>query len=482
MTAVPLPSPARPVTPEGLPVPAAQLLSLEEQVVRYRCFCGTERRTDPATWESGIKACACHGHRVPYPRRDLTGRTFGRLTPLSWQGKPSGKSSEDHHWLCRCDCGAVKTLRAMSLENGGVKSCGCLRQETAAGSARDIRGMRFGRLTALERIERPQGLSGRASHWRCQCDCGGTTDVSLAWLRSGHVKSCGCLREMGIDITGLSFRHWTAIAPTVRRNQRRQVYWQCECRCGRKMEITADRLRTTPPPCPCAPHRPALPGMRIGRLTALEKAEVPSFANKRHLEWQCQCDCGQTTSCRDEQLFENSSLYSCGCTCQWIPHAVLPSAVRGGEDDSTGISGTTARGRRVPVEPAKTYWGARIPVQGNLFQPEEEAMKAQGIIAEVVAAIDSAVAKLKAGEHLTFVTVDGEETRFTRYELRSPDSLTLRYSYDGGGYGVEANAGAGREYATTITSYDGPIRVTAARISGRDEDDESYSLQLSPRR
>ena len=57
---------------------------------------------------------------------DLTGQTFGRLTVLSKIGR--GKS---HHiyWECRCECGALVSVRAMSLTTGHTKSCGCLNKE-----------------------------------------------------------------------------------------------------------------------------------------------------------------------------------------------------------------------------------------------------------------------------------------------------------------------------------------------------------------
>lgn len=53
----------------------------------------------------------------------------------------------------------------------------------------DIKDMRFGKLVALERIP-PQ--SNTRSLWRCKCDCGATTIVTISNLRNGHTKSCGC--------------------------------------------------------------------------------------------------------------------------------------------------------------------------------------------------------------------------------------------------------------------------------------------------
>ena len=49
--------------------------------------------------------------------------------------------------------------------------------------------MRFGRLTALERLEEKIGSNYA---WRCRCDCGKETKVSTNALLKGGTKSCGC--------------------------------------------------------------------------------------------------------------------------------------------------------------------------------------------------------------------------------------------------------------------------------------------------
>lgn len=54
----------------------------------------------------------------------------------------------------------------------------------------DIRGKWFGRLYAL----RPVGSSGgRGTVWYCLCRCGGNKKAIAGLLRSGHIKSCGCM-------------------------------------------------------------------------------------------------------------------------------------------------------------------------------------------------------------------------------------------------------------------------------------------------
>ncbi len=54
----------------------------------------------------------------------------------------------------------------------------------------DLRGCKFGRLLAL----RPSGVVDRQGvHWICLCECGRIVGKSVATLRSGNVRSCGCL-------------------------------------------------------------------------------------------------------------------------------------------------------------------------------------------------------------------------------------------------------------------------------------------------
>lgn len=59
------------------------------------------------------------------------------------------------------------------------------------GSARDISGMEFGYLTALERT----GEKNRRDWvWRCRCRCGGEVTLPATQLLTGRTRSCGCLR------------------------------------------------------------------------------------------------------------------------------------------------------------------------------------------------------------------------------------------------------------------------------------------------
>lgn len=62
------------------------------------------------------------------PVNDLTGKKFGRLTPIEYV-EIKGKHNK---WLCSCDCGCTTLAQASDLTSGRKQSCGCLRREMIA--------------------------------------------------------------------------------------------------------------------------------------------------------------------------------------------------------------------------------------------------------------------------------------------------------------------------------------------------------------
>ncbi len=55
-------------------------------------------------------------------RFDLTGRQVGELLVLAPAPPEAGGRTT---WLCRCSCGNYTIVKTKSLNNEGVKSCGC---------------------------------------------------------------------------------------------------------------------------------------------------------------------------------------------------------------------------------------------------------------------------------------------------------------------------------------------------------------------
>lgn len=59
--------------------------------------------------------------------QDLTGQRFGRLVVLQRVKKENNKNT---FWLCKCDCGKEKTVRAECLKSKNTQSCGCKQRES----------------------------------------------------------------------------------------------------------------------------------------------------------------------------------------------------------------------------------------------------------------------------------------------------------------------------------------------------------------
>lgn len=62
---------------------------------------------------------------------DLTGQRFGRLTVIK-QGEYYIYPANGYRyvqWLCKCDCGNERTVRACTLRSGDTQSCGCIAKE-----------------------------------------------------------------------------------------------------------------------------------------------------------------------------------------------------------------------------------------------------------------------------------------------------------------------------------------------------------------
>jgi hypothetical protein len=117
---------------------------------------------------------------------DLTGQKFGRLLVI---GKDNTRMGG--YWICKCDCGNEKVIRSDALVKGITRSCGCLQSEL---QTENLVGQKFSRLTVIKRVEKPaERKTDHHAYWLCKCDCGEECIVRSSNLKSGNVKSCGCM-------------------------------------------------------------------------------------------------------------------------------------------------------------------------------------------------------------------------------------------------------------------------------------------------
>lgn len=116
---------------------------------------------------------------------DITGQKFGRWTVLSLDST-NRETGRGTRWLCECECGTRKVIDGRKIREGSSRSCGCQVRELRS---LDLAGGKFGRLTAIEVV----GKRRSSLLWRCECECGQEHLVSANLLKSGAIKSCGCL-------------------------------------------------------------------------------------------------------------------------------------------------------------------------------------------------------------------------------------------------------------------------------------------------
>ena len=65
----------------------------------------------------------------------------------------------------------------------------------------DLSGIKFHRLTAIERSKRPS--KSRNVVWKCKCECGNISHVVGSKLKNGTTKSCGCLKRSRFYVHGM---------------------------------------------------------------------------------------------------------------------------------------------------------------------------------------------------------------------------------------------------------------------------------------
>lgn len=67
-------------------------------------------------------------------------------------------------------------------------------------------GQKFGRLTVIEKVGYKYSNTGHKDIvWKCECDCGNSTQTITPYLKRGTTKSCGCLKNETLNYH--NFKH-----------------------------------------------------------------------------------------------------------------------------------------------------------------------------------------------------------------------------------------------------------------------------------
>lgn len=191
----------------------------------------------------------------------------------------------------------------------------------------DLTGQRFGRLTALKRVEN----KGKKTQWLFQCDCGNCKVLNPDSVKCGRVKSCGCLLKEATglrhfkDLTEQKIGRWTVLERV--ENENNYVKWKCQCECGEIRNVFANSLLNGASlSCGCYKADRAhelnfedLTGMRVGILTVIKrtKEDYISPSGNKSPQWLCKCDCGNEKIVLGGNL-RAGSIRSCGCTSESV--------------------------------------------------------------------------------------------------------------------------------------------------------------------
>ena len=244
----------------------------------------------------------------------MTGQRFGKLVVIERAENQGYKPM----WLCQCDCGNQKIVRADRLKEGSVTSCGCVSNRKYRSSAKDLTGMKFNRLTVIKRMPNRNDKA----MWLCKCECGNEKIVESYHLTSGKIKSCGCYKKEVTskrslkDLTGMKFGRWTVLHRAPNKNKR--TAWTCKCECGTIKDISSnDLLCGDSKSCGCYKidnhYYKDLTGQKYGLLTVIEKVESHRFKGGGiTTRWKCKCECGKEVVVMTGNL-RSGITKSCGC-------------------------------------------------------------------------------------------------------------------------------------------------------------------------
>lgn len=169
---------------------------------------------------------------------------FGNLVVIKEVPKEERPNPQaGRYYLCQCDCGNTKIIYGHNLKTGNTKSCGCLSKKVASenNTTQIPQGIIFGKLTVIERA--PVRAGGKA-FWRCVCECGKEVEVAGSDLRNGHTTSCGCNKLTSlIDETNNKYG-WLTVLEYAGTTPGGGAQWKCECDCGNVITVRAESLRS----------------------------------------------------------------------------------------------------------------------------------------------------------------------------------------------------------------------------------------------
>ena len=177
-------------------------------------------------------------------------------------------------------------------------------------------GKRFNRLTVLNKSHK---RSGNHIMWECVCECGNIKIIDGQHLKTGKIKSCGCLhnqlaRQRRLkNLLNKRFGKLLVVSKMNYVDKYKNILWKCMCDCGNIKIVNTHSLNSgNTKSCGCLRkqhnRKKDLTGKRFGMLLVLKES------NKRksnRITWYCKCDCGKYKNITSDMLI--GGVLSCGC-------------------------------------------------------------------------------------------------------------------------------------------------------------------------
>lgn len=219
------------------------------------------------------------------------GKTIYKLTVLSG----IHMINDIPYFLCSCACGIVKYIRCSDIYNKAQKSCGCSKYTDRPLKIVEANKI-FNRLTTTGNTKWMKNKKDKNVQMiECICECGTNNWFNYSRVKSGNVKSCGCLNkqhpEKRLQIANNKFGKLIVISQYMKNTQ---TYCICRCDCGSHIHVSAHHLmRNNTKSCGCLRksirNNENYINKKFERLLVLEYHSGKNEQKK----FLCQCDCGR---------------------------------------------------------------------------------------------------------------------------------------------------------------------------------------------
>ena len=119
---------------------------------------------------------------------DLTGTITEGGVYVKHVSPKTGGAGKHKKWICVCpECDKEFVAQSNHLIGDKIRSC----SECSRKRFENLAGQRFGNLVVIERAYEFKNTT----MYVCKCDCGNHHFATVGHLKSGTVKSCGCLKS-----------------------------------------------------------------------------------------------------------------------------------------------------------------------------------------------------------------------------------------------------------------------------------------------